>query len=85
MLKEKNKRLQMKVDSMKILQKVYNNETYYYINKYEFSFGTIHKFANQEKVIFCKEENNEFIVIHNKRILKKIMKNFENIKIKDII
>ncbi len=70
---------------MKIIEKEYNNQTYYYIDNYKFPFGIIHKFANDEKVIFCIYENNNFEVITNKRLLRKIMKSFETLKMKDIV
>ena len=65
--------------------KIYNNEIYYYINKYNFSFGIIYKFANENNFIFCKQENGEFVIIEDKRTLKKIQKYFKKIKIRDIL
>ncbi len=70
---------------MEIIQKVFDNEIYYYINKFEFKFGVIHKFSNENNTIFCKKENNEFVQITNKRILRKIEKEFEELKIEDVI
>ena len=70
---------------MKIIEKIFNGEKYYNIDKYNFPFGTIHKFANQNDVIFCMEENNDYKIITDKKLLKKIMKNFDNLKIKDIL
>lgn len=71
---------------MKIEELMYNDDIYYYINEYEFKhIGKIYKFANANKVIFCRKRNNEFDVIINNRILKKINKEFTNIEIKDVV
>ena len=70
---------------MEIKEKIYNNEKYYFINEYKFKFGIIYKFANLENTIFCTKVENDFCIITDKKMLNKIKKEFEKIKIKDIV
>ena len=62
---------------MKIEKLEYNGDVYY---------CTFHKFANiNEEIIFCEKSDNKYIPVENKRILKKLNKEFPEIKIKDIV
>lgn len=62
---------------MNIEEIVYENQKYYYINEYKFKYGIFYKFANQQNVIFCTKEDNKFKVLVDKKILKKLKKNFQ--------
>lgn len=70
---------------MEIIQKEFDNKIYYCVGEFEYKFGIIYKFSNLEDTIYVKKENNEFIKITNNRILKKIEKSFESLKIEDVI
>ena len=37
------------------------------------------------EIIFCEKSNDKYIPVENKRILKKLNKEFPEIKIKDIV
>lgn len=67
------------------MEKIFNNEKYYYIKKYEFKFGIVYKFANLYNCKYCTEKNGEFIEIKNPIKLKKIQNEFYKIEIEDII
>ena len=63
-----------------------DGKIYYYVNEYSFDFGLFHKFATiDEEIIFTIEENGVYEIVTNKRILKKLDKEFSEIKIKDIV
>lgn len=71
---------------MKIEKLEYNGDVYYYVNEYNYRYGTFYKFANiNEEIIFCEKSDNKYIPVENKRILKKLNKEFPEIKIKDIV
>lgn len=70
---------------MKVIEKFFDNEKYYYIGEYKIKSKTIYKFANQKKVIFCTKEDDEFFRITDNKKLKKIQKEFEELKIEDVI
>lgn len=70
---------------MKIIEKIFDNETFYYIGEFGFNFGTIYKFSNKKETIFCTKQDEDFLKITNKKIIKKILKKFEKLKIKDVI
>lgn len=63
-----------------------DGKIYYYVNEYTFEFGTFHKFATiDEEVVFTIKEDEKYEVVTGKRILKKLQKEFNEIKIKDIV
>lgn len=70
---------------MEIIQKSFDDKIYYLVGEFEFKFGVIYKFSNLEDTIYAKKENDEFMKITNSRILKKIEKEFESLKIEDVI
>lgn len=70
---------------MKVEEQIFNNEKYYFINEYDFKFGKVYKFANTTKVLFCSKVKEQFVIITDKKKLKKIQKEFSKIEIKDIV
>lgn len=66
-------------------EKIFNNEKYYYIAEYDFKFGKVYKFANLNNQKYCFKEDGNFVEIKNKKILKKLKKEFYEIESKDII
>ena len=70
---------------MKIIEKIFDNETFYYIGEFSFKFGKIYKFSNKKETIFCTKQDEDFGKITDKRIMKKILKEFQELKIKDVI
>ncbi|HIT71922.1 MAG TPA: hypothetical protein IAD08_08460 [Candidatus Scatovivens faecipullorum] len=70
---------------MKIEEQIFNNEKYYLINEYNFKFGKVYKFANVTNTIFCREINGRFVIINDRKMLKKIQNTFTKLEIKDIV
>ncbi len=70
---------------MKIEEQIFNNEKYYLTNEYNFKFGKVYKFANVTNTIFCREINGRFIIINDRKMLKKIQNTFTKLEIKDIV
>lgn len=71
---------------MSIEKLEYNGNTYYYVNEYTLKYGVFYKFASiNEEIIFCEKSDDKYIPVENKRILKKLNKEFPEIKIKDIV
>ncbi len=70
---------------MKIIEKLFDNETFYYIGEYSFKFGKIYKFSNPKETIFCTKQDENFFKITDKKIIKKILNRFEELKIKDLV
>lgn len=71
---------------MEIEKLEYNGQDYYYVNKYIFKYGIFYKFANiNEDILFCEKEEDNYIPVVNKKILKKLNKEFKDIIIKDIV
>jgi hypothetical protein len=71
---------------MEIKKLDFNGEYYYYVNEYSFKYGTFYKFATiDEKVIFCEKNDDKYIPVVNKKLIKKLNKEFPKIEIKDIV
>lgn len=70
---------------MKIIEKIFDDETFYYIGEFNFKFGKIYKFSNKRETIFCTKQDETFLKITDKKILNKILKNFKELKIKDVV
>ena len=49
---------------MKIEKLEYNGDVYYYVNEYNYRYGTFHKFANiNEEIIFCEKNVAYFLIM----------------------
>lgn len=54
-----------------------DNTEFIFIGKYEINSDEIYKFANQDKIIYCLKEKEQYIPIKDKRKLAEIKEFFK--------